>query len=234
MHVTERPTKQRTEVRQAGLVEAALQLAAQRSPADISTGDLARAVGITQGAVFKHFASKEAIWLAVLDWATDTLMARLQAAAQDAQKAPSPASQPATAGPTLLTPDATRPAFAALRAVFLAHVDFVVEQPGVPRVVFQELQSPGNTALKMRVRALLQRYRQLLMQLLQQAQQERSIAQGTDLQAAAVLFIGSVQGLVMQALISGDVPAMAVQAPGVFALYQRALQNDPQDSRGTP
>lgn len=225
MHLIDRPTKQRTEVRQAGLVEAALQLAAQRSPADISTGDLARAVGITQGAVFKHFASKEAIWLAVLDWATDTLMVRLQAAAQETQIAPSPAGTRAAADPTLPAPQATRAALAALRAVFLAHVDFVVEQPGVPRVVFQELQRPGDTALKVRVRALLARYRQLLMQLLQQAQQEQSIAPGTDLQAAAVLFIGSVQGLVMQALISGDVPAMALQAPGVFALYQRALQS---------
>ena len=228
MHITVKATKQRTEVRQAALVEAALQLAAQRSPADISTGDLARAVGITQGAVFKHFASKEAIWLAVLDWTTDTLMARLQAAALEAQRAPSPSTDP-----TLPALDARPPALAALRAVFLAHVAFVVEQPGVPRVLFQELQSPGDTALKIRVRALLARYRQLLMQLLQQAEQEQGIAQGTDLQAAAVLFIGSVQGLVMQALISDDVPAMALQAPGVFALYQRALQNDPQDSRGT-
>lgn len=234
MHVTERPTKQRTEVRQAGLVEAALKLAAQRSPADISTGDLARAVGISQGAVFRHFASKEALWLAVLDWVTDTLMARLQAAAQDAQQAPSPATQHTTTDPTLPALDATPPALAALRAVFLAHVGFVVEQPGVPRVVFQELQRPGDTALKIRVRALLARYRQLLMQLLQQAQQEQGLAPGTDLQAAAVMFIGSVQGLVMQALISGDVPAMAVQAPGVFALYQRALQSHPQDSQGTP
>lgn len=233
MHLTEKSTKQRTEVRQAGLVEAALQLAAQRSPADISTGDLARAVGITQGAVFKHFASKEAIWLAVLDWVTDTLMARLQAAAQDAQQAPCPTTQHPTTDPTLPAPGATPPALAALRAVFLAHVGFVVEQPGVPRVVFQELQRPGDTALKVRVRALLARYRQLLMQLLQQAQQEQGLAPGTDLQAAAVLFIGSVQGLVMQALISGDVPAMALQAPGVFALYQRALQSQPQDSQGT-
>lgn len=61
-------TKQPTEARQAGLVAAALALAAQRSPADISTTDLARAVGIAQGAVFRHFPSKDAIWLTVLAW----------------------------------------------------------------------------------------------------------------------------------------------------------------------
>jgi AcrR family transcriptional regulator len=221
MKVPDKPPKQRTEVRQASLVEAALLLAAQRSPTSITTGDLASAVGITQGAVFRHFDSKEAIWLAVLDWVTEALMAHLQAAADaanligvDPMQVPQPLS--------------------ALRAVFVAHVDFVVAHPGVPRVIFQELQSPGDTALKFRVRGLMQRYRQLLLNLLQQAQMEQGLQADIDLNAAAVLFIGSVQGLVMQALISGDVPAMARQAPAVFAIYQRGLLARTPDSQGTP
>ncbi len=213
MDVISKPAKQATEIRQAGLVAAALALAAQRSPAEITTGDLARAVGISQGAVFKHFASKEALWLAVLDGVSTTLTARLKAAAAST---------------------ATLPALEALRAVFLAHVDFVVKHPGVPRVIFQELQSPHDTALKASVRLLLQGYRQLLQTLLQQAATEQALGPDFDLDAAAVLFIGAVQGLVMQALISGNVADMARQAPGVFALYQRGLQRRPTDNQGTP
>ena len=108
MDISGKRSKQPTEVRQTSLVEAALKLAAQRSPADITTGDLAQVVGLTQGAVFRHFANKEAIWLAALDWTTDTLMTRLNVAASAA-----------------LTP------LGALRAVFMAHVDFVVAHPGV-------------------------------------------------------------------------------------------------------
>jgi AcrR family transcriptional regulator len=212
MEVTEKPTKQRTELRQASLIEAALQLASQRSPADITTADLAQAVGITQGAVFRHFASKEAIWLAALDWVTDTLMAQLHAAAAKAQNR---------------TPDA----LAALHAVFLTHVDFVLTHPGVPRLIFQELQSANDTALKLRVRALMQRYRQLLLNLLQLAQTQKGLRADIDLKAAAVLFIGSIQGLVMQALISNDLPAMAAQAPSVFAIYQRGVQHAAVDTR---
>jgi TetR/AcrR family transcriptional regulator len=200
MEISGKRIKQSTEVRQAGLVEAALLLAAQRSPADITTGDLAQAVGITQGAVFRHFASKEAVWLAVLDWVSDTLMTRLNAAAS---AAPDP--------------------LAALQAVFTAHVDFVVGHPGVPRVIFQELQQAQDTALKNCVRGLMAQYLILLTGLLVQAQGQRLLAAGTDLQAAAVLFVGSVQGLVMQSLISGDVHAMASQAPGVFAICLRGL-----------
>lgn len=221
MEVLDKPPKQRTEVRQASLVEAALLLAAQRSPSSITTGELASAVGITQGAVFRHFDSKEAIWLAVLDWVTEALMAHLKAAADAATLARAGHSEVAQP-------------LAALRAVFLAHVDFVVTHPGVPRVIFQELQSPGDTAMKSRVRGLMQRYRQLLMQLLQQAQAEQAIATDTHLPAAAVLFVGAVQGLVIQALMSGDAPAMALQAPSVFAIYQRGLLARTTDSQGTP
>jgi AcrR family transcriptional regulator len=205
------PTKQPTHTRQAELVAAALALAAERSPAEVTTAALAQAVGITQGAVFRHFESKEAIWLAVIDFAHQDLLARLHAAAA-AQTLP----------------------LAALRGVFMAHVDFVVEQPGVPRVIFQELQHPEDTPLKARVRGLMQAYRTLLVGLLQQAQAARQLAPGTDLQAAAVLFIGSVQGLVMQSLLSGQVGAMRALAPAVFDLFQQAIAAPPTRARRRP
>lgn len=205
------PNKPSSETRQASLVAAALALAAARSPASVTTADLAQAVGITQGAVFRHFENKASIWLAVIDFAHQDLLARLHAAAA-AQASP----------------------VAALRAVFMAHVAFVVAQPGVPRVIFQELQHPEDTPLKARVRGLMQAYRALLAVLLERAQAAGQLAPATDLQAAAVLFIGSVQGLVMQSLLSGQVGAMAAQAPAVWALLQQAMAAPPGRARRTP
>jgi TetR/AcrR family transcriptional regulator len=196
--------KQTTETRQAALVAAALALAGERSPADVTTAELAGTVGLTQGALFRHFPSKEAVWLAVMDQVSETLLARLHAAA-----------------------GAHAPPLVALRAVFMAHVDFVVEHPGVPRLIFQELQQPHDTALKERVRRLMHDYRRLLMRLLQQAQAQKALRPGTDLMAAAVLFIGSVQGLVMQSLLSGEVGAMRTHAAPVFELLQQAMAAPP-------
>ena len=200
------PPRQTTDVRQASLISAALLLAAQRNPADITTGDLAQAVGITQGAVFRHFSSKEAIWLAVLDWVSDNLMQQLHTAAQ-----------PQSGDSVVLNP------LTALQRVFLAHVDFVVAHPGVPRIVFQELQHARETELKLAVRALMQKHRALVTGLLQSANAQNLLAPGTDLPSAAVLFLGAVQGLVMQSLLSGQVQAIAAQAPGVFAIYLRGI-----------
>lgn len=195
--------KMPTEQRQASLVQAAVRLAAERSPAEVTTTDLAQAVGITQGAVFRHFANKEAVWLAVLEWATEQLLGELQAAAQ---AAPHP--------------------LAALQAVFKAHVDFVIRHPGVPRLIFQELQHAGDTPLKAQVRGLMQRYRALVIGLLEQARGQGQLLPQADLDAATVLFMGAVQGLVMQALVSGQVAGMALLAPRVFRhfLYGFALE----------
>lgn len=187
--------------RQAGIMAAALELASVRSPGQITTTDIAQAVGLTQGALFKHFANKEAIWLAAMTWVQEHLMQQLNAAA-----ASSP--QPLTA----------------LRQMFDAHVDFVARHPGVPRLIFHELQQPADSPLKECVRGLMKRYRQLLLGLLKRAVQDAQVDPALDTQAAATLFIGIMQGLVMQSLFSGHVSSLRAEAPRVFDLYLRSLR----------
>lgn len=193
--------KLKTEDRQAELIQAALELAAERSPTEITTGDLALAIGITQGGVFRHFDSKETIWLAVVDWAHETLMERLQQAAQTRQAN----------------------ALQALRAVFMAHINFVEQYPGVPRLVFQELQHAKTTPLKTRVQHLMADYRTLIAQLLTRAREEGLLASEVDPASAVVLFMGAVQGLVIQSLVTGNLRDLASQGKAVFNLYEAGL-----------
>jgi hypothetical protein len=47
---------------------------------------------------------------------------------------------------------------AALEAVFMAHIHFVCERPGVPRLIFGELQRPGQTLPKQMVQTLITAY----------------------------------------------------------------------------
>jgi hypothetical protein len=44
-----------------------------------------------------------------------------------------------------------------------------------------------------------------------------------DSDAAATLFIGTIQGLVMQSMLAGDVARIRRDAPGVFAIYLRGI-----------
>ncbi len=214
MHAPSKPRKQATELRQAGLVEAALHLASQHSPMDITTADLAKVVGITQGAVFRHFPSKEAIWLAVMNWTAQTLMTRLHAAADST-----------CANALAATP------LAALQAVFHAHVEFVVQNPGVPRIIFQELQHSQDTPLKARVRGVMQQHRALVMGLLHRAHAQGLLSPDADLHAAATLLLGSVQGLIMQHMLMGQDTTLREQATGVFDIFLRGITaTAPKDS----
>lgn len=193
-------TRLPTEARQAEIIAAALRLAQERSPALITTADLATAVGLSQGALFKHFNSKDAVWLAAIGWVSEHLLAQLSSAAEQAT------------GP-----------IDALQRVFDAHVVFYMRHPGVPRVIFQELQRPSDSAIKQRVREMLQSYRLLLLNLLQAAKESGEVSPDLDAPAAATLFVGLVQGLVMQSMLSGEVAQMAVSGPGVFKLFLRAI-----------
>jgi AcrR family transcriptional regulator len=190
-----------TEARQAEIVAAALHLVRATSPPLVTTAEIAAVVGVSQGAVFKHFPSKDAIWQATMAWIRTQLLSALQAAA---------------AG--------TTSPLQALEAVFKAHLRFVAAHPGVPRIIFHELQNPLDTAVKREVHALLQSYRRLLLQLLQAAVQRGEVAAGVDLDAAATLFVGMVQGLVMQSLSAGKPQSVKARAGAVYAIFVRGLR----------
>ena len=194
------PARLPTHARQAEIVNAALRLAQSTSPASITTTDLAQAMGLSQGALFKHFANKDAIWVAVMEWVSENLWRELQAAAASADEP-----------------------IHALQHVFDAHVNFVVNHSGVPRIIFHELQQAADSPLKQQVRSLMQGYRQLLMQLLGTAVQRGEASADLDISAAATLLMGIVQGLVMQSMFSGQVANMKEQSSQIFALYVRGI-----------
>lgn len=189
-----------SEDRRAATVDAVITLAAGHDPGEITTTAIARQMGVTQGALFKHFPSKDAILEAVMAWVSGQLLSRIDAAAR--------------AAPT---------SSAALEAMFLAHTSFVTGHPGVPRLMFGELQRAGSTAPKRRAALLLRDYAERLHFLLARGRDGGEFDPRLDVEAAATLFVGTIQGLVMQALIAGDVQRIHRDAPRVFAIYRRGV-----------
>jgi len=176
-------------------------LAATTNPGDITTTAIATRMGLTQGALFRHFPTKDAILEGVVEWVVERLMARVDTAATS-----------------------TTSPLASLEMVFMAHIDFVVAHPGVPRIIFGQLQRAEQTVAKRTVQAMLLRYARRVSALLTDAQRCDEVDQLLDVEAAATLFIGTIQGLVMQSLIHGDVPRIRLDAPRVFRIYRRGIE----------
>jgi AcrR family transcriptional regulator len=189
------------EERRAVIVQTVIELAAEQNPNGITTAKIAERMGLTQGALFRHFPNKAAVLEAVMGWVAERLFARLERA---------------TAG-------AASP-LAALEAMFIAHAEFVAEHPGVPHLLFGELQNADMTASKAMVQSLVQRYGEWLRGLIEQGKAINELDLDLDTEAAAILFIGTLQGLVMQSLLAGDVGRIRHDAPRVFAIYHRGIR----------
>lgn len=163
------------EERRSAAVEAVSDLAAQQNPSDITATAIAQHMGLTQGALFRHFPSKDAI----------------------------------------------------LQALFLAHLDFVRGRRDVPRLLFGELRRPGQTVPKQRVQTLIAHHGERLRGLLAAGKARGERDARLQVQAAAMPFIGRIQGLVMQSLLAGDMARMRQDAPGVFAICRRGMGRQP-------
>ena len=192
------------EDRRSVTVETVLALAAEQNPSEITTAAISARMKLTQGALFRHFPSKEALWAAVMEWVAERLMQRIERAVAEAP------------GP-----------LAALRSMFLAHAGFVVEHPGVPRMMFGELQRAEASAPKRMAQTLIRRYGERVRALLAAGQTAGEVAADIDLEAATTLFIGTIQGLVMQSLLAGEPERISREAPAVLALYLRGIRRHP-------
>ena len=191
------------EKRRAVTVEAVVDLAAERNPSEITTAAIAKHMGLSQGALFRHFTNKDAILESVMEWVAARLLSRVEKAVK---KAPSP--------------------LAALEAVFMAHIEFVARHPGVPRIMFGELQRAEDTASKRMVQRLIHRYGEQLHDLIKEGKKSSELDADLDTEASVILFIGTIQGLVMQSLLAGDVNRIRREAPRVFAIYQRGIRRE--------
>jgi len=188
--------------RRAVTISAVVELAAEQNPCDITTAAIAGQMNLTQGALFRHFPNKEAIWGAVMEWVAERLLARIDKAA-------------AVAGGAL----------SALEAVFMAHIEFVIAHPGVPRMLFGELQRREDTPAKAMARTLIRKYGERVATLIEKGKRSGEVDPVVDTMAAGTLLIGSVQGLVMQSLLAGEISSMGDKAMGVFKIYRQGIES---------
>ena len=187
--------------RREEIIRVTLELAARQGVDDVTTQDMAQAMGVTQGAVFRHFSSKDAIWLAVMQWVRDRLMAVLGRAAA-----------------------AGRDPLDALERMFFAHIDFIAAHPAIPRVLTSEHLHARSSALRTLVTEIVLAYEAKIAALLEAARQRGLVRADLDSHAAATLYIGMIQGLVLQSSILRGQRTLAAEAARTFPLFLAAIR----------
>jgi AcrR family transcriptional regulator len=164
------------DVRRREIVEAVLRLATEVGPDRLTTQAVADAVGLTQPAIFRHFANRETLWVEV----AHTVAARMRAVWQEAE---APVASPEIA----------------IRRLIVAHMGLVAQEPAILAIVFSHELRVANAELAAVFRGLMAELAGRLAALYGAAA-DRLAATPQD---AALLSLGLVQGVALRWSLSG-------------------------------
>lgn len=192
------------EERQDEIVKAAADLAGIDGMDNVTTQAIADAVGVTQSAVFRHFPTKDTIWIAVVHWIGGRFMGVIDVAA-------SRAGDPLDA----------------VKKIFFAHIGFAEKNPAVPRLLYST--SPH---LKHLVMEMLAGYEEKVATLLAQAKAQGLVQADLKESDAATLFVAMIQGLVTRVLIVGTKKSLLAEARRVLPIYLAGIGAARSDTDG--
>lgn len=198
--MSERRQRLSAEERQEEIIRAAVALAGDQGVDNVTTQDMAKAVGVTQGAIFRHFPTKDMIWLGVIHWVRGRLMSVLDMAAAQG-------SDPLDS----------------LERMFFAHLGFVEKVPAIPKLIFTDQLLKKNPKIKELIRSILADYEARVTGLIHQAKAQNLVMSDLDEYAAAVMFTGIIQGLLLRVSIIEARKSLVAEGKLVFPIFLRGI-----------
>lgn len=187
--------------RKQQIVEIALDLIDEGGTDAVSTTAIAARLGVTQPAVFRHFATKEALWLGVLDW-LDAQLREIRAHA---------------------VADEGEDALAALARTFERHLALVELRPALAKLVFSDALRTGFASLHERFLELHRAYQADVERLLRAARAAGHMSPEVRLRDAVAMYFALIQGVGFQMTVAKTTTHTRVDRKHMFALFRRAI-----------
>lgn len=191
--------RERSETRREQIIDAALQVVAEDGLGRFTTAAIAKVVGVTDAALFRHFESKEAIVLAAIDRIERALFADFPPRHED------PVER--------------------LGAFFLARVRSVSALPGVADVMFSEqlAQAAGPEGVR-QVRAMQHRTVAFIRDCLADAKQQGRLRDDAEPDDLFVLVRGALLALLHPDARKGSERSRRAQADRIWSLLEGTLR----------
>lgn len=192
--------------RQSDIVGATLSLAFEVGPDAVSTSMIAKRLRVSQPALYKHFKTKDAIWIEI----AKQLSARI-------------AENIETCRTSTLSPERR------LRDLICRHLAFIQEVPALPDIMVMRHDSELRETIRQPLQTQMSRLRALMVDQIQLIQERGSIREDIAAPDIAMLIIGVMQSLVLQMIVSGDPSRLVTEGERLFDLQLKVLA-----ARGTP
>ena len=198
MTISRTPARKAAETRRDEIVAVVLELLAEGDVSAVSTPAIARRVGVTQSALYKHFRSKEDIWRAVMDVIAVDVGGRLRQAMQtDGSRADR------------------------LFAILAAYLSAVLEIPAIPALMFAgEVRAlDGASYLREEISQRFGWFHSALAEQIRAGQTDGEFRSDFDAQAAAALAAGIAQSAILRWRLGGNRIDMMGDARMAFPIF---------------
>ena len=189
-----------TEARQRELIDHARKILANHGMDGLTTKALARAAGITEGAIYRHFRSKNDILLGLIDEVEETLLDIEQRAREN-----------------------SRSPLETLRQLLREHLSSAERRRGISFVVMAEVLRSDNRALRRRMQAVIDRYLRKVDGLLEEAAKVGQVSPTIDRWAAAQVFFGLVHATITLRRFADDALPVAARHQALWRVYSRGI-----------
>ncbi len=189
-----------TEVRKEEIKAAVLDIIASEGFSRLSTRNLANKVGLSEGAIFRHFKSKRDIILSIMEDVKVDLQDSLRKIALG-----------------------TKPANERLREFLMSHINYLNKHQGITILLFSEAAHMNDVTLKLQLNEILMEQKLLVTKIIHDGKKEGIWNKKLDEGNVALLYLGIPLSFNIDLVLNRNKVNVKVFCNRMFSLLQKVL-----------
>ena len=191
-----------TAIRKQQIIDAARKLIIKKGSEHLTVRAMAKEVGLTEAAIYRHFKSKREILSFLMNHIMDTMLHDVERTATE-----------------------NSPSLDTIDQALKQHLSEIEQRKGMSFQIIAEIISLGDKKLNKDVYEKLNVYIDRLKNLLSEGVRSGSVKEDIDLGASALLLFGMIQGLANIWALSGYSFDLSEKYEALWAIYRQAIKS---------
>ena len=191
-----------TETRQEQIKKAVLEIISTEGIGKLSTRNLASKIGVTEGALFRHFSSKKEIMLAILNDVKNELLTEQEK----------------------ITYSSSLNAEEKLFKFLCTHITYLIENKGITILLFSEAAHMNDSQLKKGLREILLSQKEYVSRIIKQGINEGVWDKSLNVENVATLYMGIPISLNIEMILEPGAVKQEKFCERMIGLIKRTLE----------